>query len=275
MALFSDFFFEHRLDPVILDSKYLEWVQGSFEFAEKHHFDAIEVIIEHPLNTSALEEFVRICNGFHMPKTIHAPFLEHNLMVMDQIINRAALAEYLQIIDIAAAIKAQNITYHTGAPIKMLGFLYPCYRQILLQNAAAIAQKYQEYSDPSFQICFENMPQMVNFFGTTGQIREYFDTTEFSGFKMTLDTSHGWTMGGDQVLEELIKTMKDKIVHTHFVDNITFDNDPHIAVGTGKIDFQRILKTLQEVEYSGYITIEVMGAEAALKSKEYLDQIYK
>lgn len=76
-----------------------------------------------------------------------------------------------------------------------------------------------------------------------------------------LDTGHANITGGNKLILDFIDNFGDKLNHIHAHDNFggpaMLDNDRHLPVGLGKIDFPAVFKKLKEVEFSSTITSEV------------------
>jgi len=56
---------------------------------------------------------------------------------------------------------------------------------------------------------------------------------------------------------ELITTLKGYINHVHLEDIAPSRVHQHLVPGTGAIDFSRIFNALSEINYDGYVTIEL------------------
>ena len=103
---------EHYLSAQVshnmtLDKAYLLWLREALEFTQKHKFDFLEVVIESPLNTTATDECIRLCNKYNFPKTIHAPFIENNILCTDEFLRKGSVDEILTTMEIAKQIRAE------------------------------------------------------------------------------------------------------------------------------------------------------------------------
>ena len=101
-----------------------------------------------------------------------------------------------------------------------------------------------------------------------------------SGFKnigLNLDTCHAEV--NKENLSDIITKFGKKILHTHISDcknNIHY----HLLPGEGKIDFQKMYNSLNNVGYSGFLTAELYTyfdspEEAASKAFIYLKNLIK
>lgn len=253
----------------------LNWVYESLQIAEKESFDFIEIIFESPMNNDErmTEAFIKICNSFKIMKTVHAPFLQNNIIIFDTYMRKGSVQELLDSFPVCKKIGAKKITIHPGNPTLKMPYLTNFYRKNLLENAKLIGEKYFNSFRDDFILCMENMPQTTGIFINNEEIVKLFETPSFEHFKLTLDSSHGWTNGGDDNLNQLAQLMSKKIAHVHLVDNLTFDNDPHIPIGTGKIDFPRLLRTLQSIGYNDTLVIEMPGIKNTINSRTIIKKI--
>lgn len=75
-----------------------------------------------------------------------------------------------------------------------------------------------------------------------------------------LDVGHANLSGQTQLALDLMDNFKDKLKHIHAHDNLggepVYENDKHLAVGLGKIDFPAVFKKIKEINFSGTITSE-------------------
>lgn len=87
----------------------------------------------------------------------------------------------------------------------------------------------------------------------------------FKNLKMNFDIGHFHCVGDS--IESSLKLLKDYVVHTHFED-IRGRVHRHLIPGDGEIDFKRILKTLQEISYKGFATVDLFDVSDQKKAAE-------
>ena len=63
---------------------------------------------------------------------------------------------------------------------------------------------------------------------------------------------------------DFINLFADRIDHIHISDNFGKE-DNHLPIGTGTIDFPKIVKALKEIGYNKTITLEIFS-----RDKDYL-----
>ena len=111
-----------------------------------------------------------------------------------------------------------------------------------------------------------------DFFNSILDCKEYLDKIQFSNIKMMIDTFHMNIEDAD--MWGSIHQAKDYIVHVHYSDN------NRLAPGMGHFDFPKMTKVLQEINYKGYISVEILptpdsytaAKQAIISIKSYLNQ---
>jgi sugar phosphate isomerase/epimerase len=74
---------------------------------------------------------------------------------------------------------------------------------------------------------------------------------------MTFDTSHALLAGMDEGgMATFCRDHADRIAHLHLVDT-RGDDDEHLPVGMGRIDFATVFGGLTDADWSGTATLEI------------------
>lgn len=86
---------------------------------------------------------------------------------------------------------------------------------------------------------------------------------------VTLDVGHALLADIDSV--ELIRRLGSRVIHVHIQD-ATGEYDAHDEVGNGTVDFPSILSSLEDIQFSGLMIMEIKGAdlETFLRSRDRL-----
>ncbi|HHE04970.1 MAG TPA: sugar phosphate isomerase/epimerase, partial [candidate division WOR-3 bacterium] len=111
-----------------------------------------------------------------------------------------------------------------------------------------------------------------DFFHSILDCKEYLDRIKFSNVKMMIDSFH--MNIEDANMWENMRQAKEYIVHVHYSDN------NRLAPGMGHFDFLKMTKVLKEIDYKGYISVEILpvpdsytAAKQTINSmKSYLNQ---
>ncbi len=89
-----------------------------------------------------------------------------------------------------------------------------------------------------------------DFFNSILDCKKYLDRVRFSNVKMIIDTFH--MNIEDANMWENMRQAKEYIVHVHYSDN------NRLAPGMGHFDFVKMTEVLQEINYSRYISAEIL-----------------
>jgi len=111
-----------------------------------------------------------------------------------------------------------------------------------------------------------------DFFNSILDCKEYLDRIKFSNVKMMIDTFHMNIEDAD--MWGNIRQAKDYIIHVHYSDS------NRLAPGMGHFNFVKMTEVLKEINYSGYISAEILpipdsytAARQTIDSmKSYLNQ---
>lgn len=106
----------------------------------------------------------------------------------------------------------------------------------------------------------------VNVFTTAKETVDFLEEYNVSNCYVHLDTFHMNIDETDPI--EAIKTCGEKLGYMHFADNT------RRYPSSGQINFKKILKVLEDIDYAGYISVECLpypdGKTAAVKAVDYL-----
>ena len=89
-----------------------------------------------------------------------------------------------------------------------------------------------------------------DFFHSISDCKKYLDRVKFSNVNMMIDTFHMNIEDAD--MWENMRQAKDYIIHVHYSDS------NRLAPGMGHFDFVKMTKVLEEINYSRYISAEIL-----------------
>jgi sugar phosphate isomerase/epimerase len=111
------------------------------------------------------------------------------------------------------------------------------------------------------------IPALHNHLGTCFETEEAIDQAfaEVEGLKLCYDTAHAEAVGIDQ--KQFIEKYRDDIALVHLKDlrkkvpksRVSFTKD-FVNVGTGIVDFTKVISSLREVKYRGSLMLELDAA---------------
>ena len=179
-----------------------------------------------------------------------------------------------RIVDLALQLGSNVVTTHIGVvPADM-----SCDKYKIMQQACNELAEYAFANGAYFAI--ETGPEPA------ARLKTFLDGLDSKGVAVNLDPANLIMVTDDDPVEA-VYTLKDYIVHTHAKDGILLKKtDPaiiygffaeggigdlrmedyfkEVPLGQGKVDFDRYLKALSEIGFSGYLTIErEVGANPA------------
>jgi sugar phosphate isomerase/epimerase len=187
-------------------------------------------------------------------------------------IRQASLVEVLQALETAASLAVEKVVAHPAAISGMGAFVPDLARQHAYESLAAIASKAAELG---VILCIENMFPRCRFGVEVDDFRDIF--SRFPALKLTLDTGHAniGSPRGKRIMR-FIEAFADRIGHIHVSDNFGKE-DNHLPIGSGTIQFAKILTALKKTGYDGTVTFEVFtpDREYLRLSREKFDRIWR
>ncbi|MBW1852657.1 MAG: sugar phosphate isomerase/epimerase [Deltaproteobacteria bacterium] len=111
-------------------------------------------------------------------------------------------------------------------------------------------------NDSGIMICLENLSER------SIHLAKIFEAVPLLG--LTLDLGHGQLLAKEHTSFSFMRNCPNKIKHIHLHDNrggISQDDDLHLPVGDGIIDFEKIFQMLGTIDYKGTITMEMRPHE--------------
>jgi sugar phosphate isomerase/epimerase len=78
-----------------------------------------------------------------------------------------------------------------------------------------------------------------------------------------------------KMVSRFINTFGDRITHIHMSDN-RGEDDEHLAIGKGMIDFETVVAELKKIGYKKTITFEVFfgGKKAVIDSRKKIEKMW-
>lgn len=197
---------------------------------------------------------------------VHAPYLNSSLGDINKNLRVEAVKEVFAAIDRAKFLESDLVTIHPS---------FDPYGIYFEEREKAELTSYKEISkyasDRNVRIGLENEAQTCFFFPDRAckfnLIKKIVDKINMDNFGYTIDLGHGNISGIN--LEKSIKQASSKLFHIHAHDNFGGKEDLHLAPGNGNIDWNNILKALDNIKYNNLFEIET-DLQGLIKGKEYL-----
>lgn len=200
--------------------------------------------------------------GIPEGSTMHGAFLDVTVFSRDELIRQISEKRMEQSMEIARQLGVRGVVFHTNYNplISDAG-----YEAIVVTKTAAMLEKLL-YSYPDLQIYLENM------FDATPEILKQIsmELKDYQNYGVCLDYAHACIYG--DALEEWVGQLAPVVRHLHINDN-DLKRDLHLAVGDGKIDWEKF-----NIYYRRYfgdcsVLLETTLPENQRKSLEYIRQL--
>lgn len=257
LAFSSNAFKKNTLDEAIGSIGSIGY-QGVELMADLHHawpptFDAsrrretLRRLRDQNLVVSNVNAFTCFVQG----DTYHPTWIEHDLKQRQLRIDHT-----LRCIDLAAEFGAKTISLQPGGPMIGLGISYA-------QGAERFAESLQNCADRARQmnvtLAIEPEPGLL-----IQTAQEYLDFknrffAQHSAIQMNCDLGHLFCVGDDPV--QVIRACTSHIAHVHLEDIGANRVHQHLVPGKGAMDFPAIFKALSDVNYDGWVTVELYPYE--------------
>jgi sugar phosphate isomerase/epimerase len=201
-------------------------------------YDAQEFALTEQVYASAREQMrhgIMLCKEISSTLTsIHPPFFATRNKVNDELLAKARM-RFFELVKDGSDFASRN-----GVKMALESF---CYHPFIFEGLHDFAQFVSKFSSEKLGVL--------------------------------LDIGHLYQMGID--LSEAIRTFKHRLVDIHVHDAMSekdFRKATHLPIGRGTINFPDLIHLLREVEYDGWLTLEIRGIEKEIsENKEYLESL--
>jgi sugar phosphate isomerase/epimerase len=198
--------------------------------------------------------------------SIHAPISDVNIASLSERIREASALEIIATMEQAMELNADTVTFHPG----LQSIIVPGQESKTMEKAKRSIRTIDRLMNEfGIVAALENLPMMPSFgfmIGKTAEeMKQLVDGTDM---KICFDIGHANTVGQ---IDDIIDMLGDRIANIHIHDN-NGNNDDHMTIGDGNIDFRSVLSKLSK--YKGKYIIESRSLESAVTSRERLKDIF-
>jgi sugar phosphate isomerase/epimerase len=212
----------------------------------------VEVLDEglHALNKNRVATLNQIAKSRSLQYTLHAPFADINIASPSKPILTASLKRLKESMAYANALNAKLWIFHPGNRTGISMF-YP--GEDWKQNIKSLSVLHETAEEYGLNIALENLPEKYGFLMKQPEdFHKFYKETRLHDIGIVLDVGHANLEGQT---EQFLRKLPDKIVHMHVSDNMG-ENDQHLGLGYGKINWQRFVESLREIAYDKTVIIE-------------------
>ncbi len=212
-------------------------------------FNFIEVTTEEPATTPQVllankKEINNLSKKYNLPlEVIHAPIatmLDTNF----EEIREGWVNLSKEIIRVSKELGIQKINFHACRDrlfIKKYG------KQILNTSIKSLNELIPTAEKYKMKIVLETPSRIENLNYIIKKVPEV---------GVNLDVAHIFLVGGIDYVRKFIQVFENKIEHIHMHDNHG-EEDEHLPIGEGIIDYRKVVEWLKEIGYDNTITFEV------------------
>ncbi len=166
-------------------------------------------------------------------------------------VRRAAVAELRRCIEVFAEVGARWMNIHADryAPMHDRAFS-------IRRDLESLRELLKVSARTGVGLMIENLPGDFNSVEQLGELLE-----PLPELGLHLDIGHANLRVDENVTEPIIRAYANRIRHVHLHDNKGGDDDLHLPLGAGTMDWARHVKTLKASGYDGTITLEVFSPD--------------
>lgn len=193
--------------------------------------------------------------------TVHGAFLDVTVFSDDARIREVSELRVNQSLEVAKRLGAEAVIFHTNY---IPNFNLTSYRENWVErNADFYRRKLHEY--PMLKIYIENMfDEDYRLIARLGE-----KMRDCSNFGICLDYAHAMVFGDERDIDGWVESLAPYVRHLHINDN-DFTQDLHLAVGDGRINWNKFQKYYEKYFCNASVLLEVTGPEKTRKSLEYI-----
>ena len=172
-------------------------------------------------------------------------------------------------INLAGKLGAKNISVEPGGPVDV-----PSNREKYLELfAAGIREILPHAEQKRIKILIEPEPELL--LETSSEFLNFMKDFNSDYLKLNFDIGHFYCVNEDP--STLIPRLAEYIEHFHLAD-IKDRKHYHLIPGLGSIDFKTVFKSMEKINYNGFVTVELYPykrnpIEAAKTSMHFLNSI--
>jgi len=216
---------------------------------------------------SSFEELAGMLQKNQLPCTIHGPFLDLNAGSRDESIRKATLARYAQAFAAAKILQPLQMVLHSGYDRWHYGGSED--GEIWLEQSMKSWEWALEETEGlgltiALENVFEHQPRILT------RLLQRIDSHRL---RFCFDLGH-CNLFSAVPMTEWMDELTPFLAEIHLHDNLGQDDD-HLAMGEGKIDFPSFFHYLREKEATPYLTIEAFNERRVRMSLQALGRYGK
>jgi sugar phosphate isomerase/epimerase len=218
----------------------------------------------HSLNPKRVGRLVELCTSYNIEYSIHAPYSDTNLAADDDLIREWILKRIRASIRFTSEINAKCMVIHPGWTTATERFSRGRSWELNLRSLHWLMRYAGEYG---VDCLIENVPSPTPYLLVSVDDFKLFEDEMRPPMNYVFDVAHAHLQDEEFIF---LEEFGYKIKHIHVSDN-NGTSDQHLPVGDGNINWRKVLDSLDDIGFDGWIVIE--SYEKILQSIEYLRKL--
>jgi len=238
----------------INSSRTTDEIKTYYQLFDLNYYQAIEIFYPYSYGEARVEEYTKdikeLLNHFkNIEIVMHLPHgIKNNLCDLENYQKIITIME--NAIDYANKLGIKKLTLHLGIVDVFID------RNIYLDHINNCLIHLCNYaSNYKMNLMIENMPGISELGYSPTEILSIINRANQKNLKFILDTGHANI--SRYPINEYIDLLKDYLIHLHFSDNSGL-RDEHARLGSGIIDFYKVIKLLKEINYQELYCLEII-----------------
>ena len=230
------------------------------DMSESRIIDIQSLISKKGIAVSNLNAFTLYATGdLYHPSWIEADLEQRSLRIKHTI----------ECVKMAAKLGSKNVSTEPGGPITSSS---PKREQLLKTFVDSLTEVVPIAEKERVKILIEPEPELL--IQNSQEFIELMGMIESPCIKLNFDIGHFFCVGED--LSKTIYKLADYIEHFHIEDISKERIHKHLLPGEGVIDFKSVFRTIRDIGFDGYATVELYPYQecpehVAIKSIEFLN----
>jgi sugar phosphate isomerase/epimerase len=214
--------------------------------------DYVEIVDDgyHTLDKQKVTALLETAQSHKFKYTLHCPFADINLASPSKPMLKASMKRLKQSMKYADQLNAELWVLHPGMITGITQFYPGSEWKQNVQSIRKLAKTAKEYS---LRIAIENLPlKYGSIMKTPEDFQKLYTETGLNDIGIVLDTGHA---NLEAQIEPFLTQLPEKIFEMHLSDNMG-EQDQHLGIGDGKINWQTLMQNLKRINYKGIIMVE-------------------
>lgn len=248
-------------------SRSAEEITSYYQLFDEDIYQAIEIFYPFTQDENQQLQYtnsiINLINKYpHIEVVMHLPFgPKNNLCDFEN--HKEVLKTIMAGIDYANCFKVRKLSLHLGyVDQTVVRDKYLEHISLILKTLCTHAKKYQ------MVVMIENMPSNNELGYSPEEIKAIIEKVSVNNLGFLLDTGHANVSEYDN--HQYIGGLSRYLMHLHLSDNLG-KSDQHGPLGTGNIDFHKLIDVLKAINYQELFCLEILYHDYHDLKKNALD----